>query len=211
MKLSKEDTNKLMKAISSLKENGIEVKGTEKLKEEFNNEAPNEVEVVVATPAPEQPQVSMLVVLNSLLRVYASNFSVLHWNSIGEEFNDAHRNIAGEYEELCSKYVDVTAEMATRLGVNPLNYAEVLDLFNNSDRQCLIVDSKKFYTRKDIIVIADKLFTDITSLIAATIESEELQAPINAGIRSELESILNDFDLQYRYINKRRLAVNNAE
>ena len=80
---------------------------------------------------------------------------------------------------------------------------------NSSERKCLIVDSKRLYTRKDIIEIASKMFTDIVELLSATIESEELQAPINAGIRSELESILNDFDLQYRYINKRRLSIEN--
>ena len=203
--MKSDDKNKIMSAISCLKENGIYIKVDEKkLREQFEDEVnPSPVSPVVEPTN----QISMLVVLNSLLRVYCSNFSVLHWNAAGEEFNDAHRSIAEEYEELCHKYVDVTAEMATRLGVNPLNYTEVIELMNSSNRQFIIVDSKRFYSRKDIIMIADKMFADIVTLISATIESEELQTPINAGIRSELESILNDFDLQYRYINKRRMST----
>lgn len=149
----------------------------------------------------------MLIMLNSVLRVYCSNFSVLHWNAAGEEFNDAHRSIAEEYEDLFHKYVDVTAEMATRLGSNPLNYVEVYDLMKDCEKNYLLVDSKKLYSRKEIIGLADKMLADICDLLSATIEWEELKAPINAGIRSELESILNDFDLQFRYINRRRMTT----
>ena len=155
----------------------------------------------------EEDNRDMLIMLNSVLRVYCSNFSVLHWNSVGEEFNDAHRNIAEEYEDLFHKYVDTTAEMATRLGSNPLNYVEVIELMQKCDKKYVIIDSKKLYTRKEIIVLADRMLADICDIISATIEWEVLQTPINAGIRSELESILNDFDLQYRYINKRRLMI----
>ena len=148
----------------------------------------------------------MLIMLNSVLRVYCSNFSVLHWNAAGEEFNDAHRGIAEEYEDLFHKYVDVTAEMATRLGYNPLNYVEVVELLKNCDKDYVLIDSTKLYTRKEMIGLADKMLADICDIISATIEDESLKAPINAGIRSELESILNDFDLQYRYINRRRMV-----
>lgn len=149
----------------------------------------------------------MLIMLNSVLRVYCSNFSVLHWNAAGEEFNDAHRSIAEEYEGLFHKYVDVTAEMATRLGSNPLNYGEVFELMKQCEKDYLLVDSKKLYSRKDICELADKMLADICDIISATIEWEGLAAPINAGIRSELETMLNEFDLQYRYINKRRLTT----
>ena len=155
----------------------------------------------------EEDNKDMLIMLNSVLRVYCSNFSVLHWNSAGEEFNDAHRNIAEEYEELCHKYVDVTAEMATRLGSNPLNYLEVIELMQKCEKDYVVIDSKRLYTRKDIIAMADKMFADICDILVATLEWEPMKAGINAGIKAELETILNDFDLQYRYINKRRLIT----
>ena len=153
----------------------------------------------------EEDNRDMLVMLNAVLRVYCSNFSVLHWNAAGEEFNDAHRGIAEEYEDLFHKYVDVVAEMATRLGSNPLNYVEVIELMQKCDKNYVIIDSKKLYTRKEMIVLADRMLADICEIVAATLEWEPMKAPINAGIKAELETILNDFDLQYRYINKRRM------
>ena len=148
----------------------------------------------------------LLTMLNSVLRVYCSNFDVLHWNAVGEEFNDAHVNIAEGYGELFHKYVDPTAEMLTRLGQNPLNYVEVLELLKSCDKDYLLVDSKRLYARADIIRNSDIMLGNICELLASCIESFEGQS-INAGIKSTLESILEDFDLQYRYINKRRLGL----
>ena len=46
---------------------------------------------------------------------------------------------------------------------------------------------------------------DIVTAIGNCLESEEMKATINAGIKSTLESMLDEFDIQYRYINKRRM------
>ena len=43
-------------------------------------------------------------------------------------------------------------------------------------------------------------------LIGNCLESEEMKATINAGIKSTLESMLDEFDIQYRYINKRKMV-----
>ena len=146
-----------------------------------------------------------LLELHSVLRLYCSNLSNLHWNSCGEEFNDAHVNITDGLIDLFHKWIDPVGEMLTRLGINPLNYAEVFDLVKNSSNDYFIADSAKMYSRKEIITIADVMLKDIVTLLCTVLESEEMKATINAGIKSELEGMLNDFDLQYRYLNKRRL------
>lgn len=144
-----------------------------------------------------------LLVLNALLRIYNANFLNLHWNCRGEEFNDAHKSISTEYYELCDKYIDLTAEMAARLGGNPLNYIQVAIYAQKEDKP--IVDSKILYTRKDIIEYADCMLGDIVNSIKECLEDPCMENTINAGIKSDLETMLNDFDIQYRYINKRRM------
>ena len=149
-----------------------------------------------------------LLELHSVLRLYCSNLSNLHWNTCGEEFNDAHVNITDGLIDLFHKWIDPVGEMLTRLDINPLNYAEVFDLIKNSSNDYFIADSAKRYNRKEIITIADVMLKDIVTLLCTVLESEEMKVTINAGIKSELEGMLNDFDLQYRYLNKRRLSCN---
>ena len=38
-----------------------------------------------------------LIELNSVLRLYESNYRNLHWNSKGIDFNDSHKSITTEY------------------------------------------------------------------------------------------------------------------
>lgn len=144
-----------------------------------------------------------LIKLNALLRLYESNFLNLHWNAKEEDFNDSHKGISTDYYELTSKYIDVTAEMICRLGKCPLNYKEVCILSEKSGN--IFVESQKLYDRKDIIELSDKMLSDIVNNITTCLESEEMQSSINAGIKSTLESMLEEFDIQYRYINKRRM------
>ncbi len=180
-----------------------------------------------------------LILLHSVLRVYASNFMNLHWNACGEEFNDAHKAISTDYYELCDKYIDSTAEMIARLGVNPPNYNEVMHIIfhHNIDinqeaadsvvpkdestgyaallkeyaddseykDEFIMIDSSKLYRRIDIINYANVMLGQIKTLIENCIADEEIQAIENSGIRSDLEAMHAEFDLQHRYINKRRM------
>ena len=78
--------------------------------------------------------VNKLIKLNAVLRLYHQNFLNLHWNSAGEEFNDAHKGISTDYYELCDKYIDTTAEMICRrilkkyLKMMKLKIAAILEL-----------------------------------------------------------------------------------
>ena len=143
-----------------------------------------------------------LQILDALMRIYEQNFRNLHWNAKGEDFNDSHKSITTEYYEMLSKDVDAIAEMLCMFEINPCNYPQAIEIISNDSNSHIIVDSSKLYSRRDIIEFADVMFSDICKLLSECIEG--MNNPIDAGIRSELETMLYNYTLQYRYINKRR-------
>lgn len=143
--------------------------------------------------------------LLSVLRLYESNMRNLHWNSRGEEFNDAHKSITEEYYELLSETIDKVAEIMSMFDIYPPNYSESLSIINSSNRDFLIVKSDILYDRSSIISEVHIMLRDINDLFAMVLSDEKFEDPLNAGIKSELEDILYKFTFEYRYINKRRL------
>ena len=144
-----------------------------------------------------------LIELDAVLRIYEQNFRNLHWNSKGLEFNDSHKNITTEYYEMLSDDVDKIAEILAVLGVDPFNYLEAAEYITKSETKYFIVDSHAHYNKLEICKFADIMLNDICNILAAAIE--ELDQPINAGIKSELETLLYNYTLQAKYLNKRRL------
>lgn len=142
--------------------------------------------------------------LDALLRLYEANFRVLHWNSVGIDFNDSHKSITTEYYEMISDTIDKIAEILCMLGENPCNYLEAVKIVMNNNQNYTVVKSTDKYDRPAIVQLSNTMLNDICRLLAESIE--EVQDPINAGIKSELESILYDYTLQARYINARRLG-----
>lgn len=143
-----------------------------------------------------------LVLLDALLRLYEQNFRNLHWNAKGEDFNDSHKSITTEYYEMVSEDVDKVAEILAMMGENPCNYPQALEIINADEGKFVIVDTEKLYTRAEIIEISGIMFNDICNILSVIIT--EMENPLDAGIRSELETLLYNYTLQYRYINKRR-------
>lgn len=141
--------------------------------------------------------------LDAVLRIYECNFRNLHWNSTGIDFNDSHKSITTEYYEMISGTIDTVAEMLCMLGANPCNYIEALEIVKGSEKDYLMIESAKKYDRRSIIGFSNAMLNDICSLLSDSIE--ELNNPIDAGIRSELETILYSYTLQARYINLRRM------
>ena len=144
-----------------------------------------------------------LVELDAVLRIYEQNFRNLHWNSKGIEFNDSHKNITTEYYEMVSDDVDKIAEILAMLNLDAFNYLEAADYITKSETKYFIVDSKAHYSKLDICKFTDIMLNDICNILSAAIE--DMKDPINAGIKSELESLLYNYTLQARYLNKRRL------
>ena len=146
-----------------------------------------------------------LIELNAMLRLYESNYRNLHWNSKGIDFNDSHKSITTDYYEMISESIDEVAEFISRLGGNAPNYMEVCEILNSQERRYLIVNSSELYSREQIVQLSDTMLNDICTLISECLEDSDMQETINAGIKSDLESMLSKYDLQAIYINKRRL------
>ena len=145
-----------------------------------------------------------LQVLNAVLRLLESNIRNLHWNSVGEEFDDAHKVITEEYYELFATSIDKVSEILGMLDIKVPNYVEVIDIIKSADKDFFLVKTDKLYTRSEIINILDSIFGDATEAILNALDSDIIQDRSNIGIKSELESMLFTFDFQRRYINKRR-------
>lgn len=140
-----------------------------------------------------------------VLSLYHFNFRNLHWNSNGENFDNVHKEITTEYYEMIDGTIDTVGEMLTRLGINPCNYSETLEFIKNAEKNYMMVDSNKLYNRTDIVKMSDVMLNDIVTLMVEAWNSEEMKNPINVGIKSTLEALINDYDIQARYINKRKL------
>ena len=145
-----------------------------------------------------------LKILDALLRLYEQNFRNLHWNSIGLEFNDSHKNITTEYYEMLSKSVDEVAEILCMYGVDPANYIEALDIIQSCEKKYLIVDSKTKYSKEEIVKSADIMLRDICQLLSEIIP--QITNPLDAGIKSEFETMLFNYSKEARYLNARRLG-----
>ena len=145
-----------------------------------------------------------LKILDALLRLYEQNFRNLHWNSIGLEFNDSHKNITTEYYEMLSKSVDEVAEILCMYGVDPANYIEALDIIQSCEKKYLIVDSKTKYSKEEIVKSADIMLRDICQLLSEIIP--QITNHLDAGIKSEFETMLFNYSKEARYLNARRLG-----
>ena len=140
---------------------------------------------------------------DAMLRLYEQNFRNLHWNSVGLEFNDSHKNITTEYYEMVSDTVDEIAEILCMVDLDPANYMEAINILNSSNCNFLIIDSKKKYTKAEIVKESQVMLSDICNSLANIASSVE--EPIYAGIKSDLEDILYKYSKEMMYLNKRRI------
>lgn len=146
----------------------------------------------------------MMKELLAALLLGESNFKVMHWNAHGSKFDSYHKTMA-DYYELCSDKADEVAEMLIRLGESPLNYSEVLDIIDNSNKEYLVLDSGSKYDADTIKENTDIIFRSILTCIAETLQEDAIKDDItNVGIKASLESMYADIDLQCRYINANR-------
>lgn len=149
--------------------------------------------------------------LCSVMRFYESNFRLLHWNSVGKEFNDVHVSITTKYYEDLGDDIDKVAEIGCMLNVMPLNYDEVIVNIQDNQFNVLKIESNKLYTRKQIVEFTDTMLGDICKLLVDAIQDETIQLPDNTGIKSDLEAMHSKYNLEYKFINKRRMMIVNEE
>lgn len=145
-----------------------------------------------------------LKTLLSLFMVYRSNFHVLHWNAKGEKFDRVHALAADYYDKLLSD-ADIIAEMSMRIGQGVVNYPEAYDTLKTSNNNYLIIPSDTLYDYNAFIKMCDTMLKDILHSIESALENPVIKEPSNVGIKATLESMHNEYDLQCRYLNARRM------
>lgn len=142
-----------------------------------------------------------LKVLLGVLAVYRSNFHVLHWLGKGEKFHTLHEKAAEYYEKLLNDMDDV-AEIVIRLGGRPLNYVESYSIIKQYPNDFVLLDTDRDYSMSDFIEATDAMLSDILELIEKVLENQQVQSTI--GVKSYFENLHNEYDKEFRYLNKRR-------
>ena len=137
--------------------------------------------------------------------IYGHNFKVLHWQANGHRFDRIHK-LANEFYDYLADDTDTIAEMAARVGQNSLGYIEAAETLKSLDGKFVVVEADKLYNFEQFADITNAMFDGILKALMVAHESEEIADIKNIGIKSELESIYNKYDLQMRYLNKRRLS-----
>lgn len=141
---------------------------------------------------------------SAVLTVYAHNFHVLHWGATGRKFDRIH-NLADEYYQMITGDIDVVAEQAMRLGQNPGGYLENVKIIeaSNSNFLCLDYEEVNF---EEFAKYTDAMLDHILLCLRELLASEAAQALENVGIKATLEGLYDKYDLQKRYLNKRRMS-----
>lgn len=141
--------------------------------------------------------------LSALLMVYSHNFHMLHWLASGEEFHTQHDK-AFEYYEKLSEDVDYIVEASMRHDEFPVGYQEAYELLESGDKSYKVIKAEGLTNLSTFVDETDLLFTDILEAIEELLEDDLIKNVKNSGIRSQLETMHDYYDLQLRYINKQR-------
>lgn len=144
-----------------------------------------------------------LKTLLSVLLVYRSNFHVLHWMAKGKNFFMIHSK-AEEFVNKLSKDIDVVAEMLLRIDDSVVNYMEALKCIEEDEtHEFILVDSDKLFDAEDFCKYSLGMMKGILECIEELLKTDVIMEPKNVGIKATLESMHNEYDLQYRYLLKR--------
>lgn len=146
-------------------------------------------------------------ILFSLLEIQRSNMHVLHWKACGNGFDTAHNKITNDYYEKITSDIDDVAEMMMRQNINPCNYIEVHKTLRDAGIDARIYSSESNYSRSDIIKACDEILGEICSAIIDVLKTPEISEKCeNIGVKSFYEGLLDSYDKEYRFLNKRRLV-----
>ena len=137
------------------------------------------------------------------LLVYRHNLQILHWMANGESFLTIHEQ-AQKYYELLTKDIDTVAEMYLRYSNTIVNYKEAYELIEHSDHAFLVVSGNDFCDMEAFTTFSGQMFNDLKYCIETLLtDQEEFESIKAVGVKSELENMHNEYDLQANYILKR--------
>ena len=134
-----------------------------------------------------------------LLTVSESNFRMLHWMAEGRKFREMHSD-ADSFRSMVSEDIDAVAEMILR------DSDEIPSLRVISNNLQAIIDTKgELIEYEKYLAYSKRIFAGILDAIEACLKTDEIANNIkNVGIKATLESMYDKYDLQARYLIKRR-------
>lgn len=149
------------------------------------------------------------IVLFSMLQLHKENFKMLHWKVCGHHFDNMHNNVTSKYYDMMADDVDVVAENLMRQGINPVNIIKAISIATKL-QDAVFVNANIDYSRDDVISITDRIFYQLLRQIEVILNTAEIKDNIqNVGIKAYYESLHDKYDLEYRFLNKRRACENN--
>ena len=145
--------------------------------------------------------------LGALLRLYEHNMKVLHWGCYGPKFDRGHK-LCDEYAAMIHDDVDWAGETGLRLDQNPPSFDQILELLKASEHN-YIVCQYKLIDYPELTKTVAKMLNDIIEACIEIHDSDLLEEPRNIGIKSAIEAIIDKYDFEARYLNRRRAMPRN--
>lgn len=139
------------------------------------------------------------------LMVYETNLRVLHWQVTGKGFDRAHSGITDPMTAQIHSDVDVVAEKLIMLGGNPLDYLSVIRTIKEGCPDVKFASADTSYSAKEVYDAIEGICASICHSIEECLADPLIQQPNNVSIKARLEGMHEYYDLQMRFLNKRRL------
>ena len=146
--------------------------------------------------------------LRDLLAVFIleeSNFNILHWNCQGKKFDRMH-SLANEWYDRCGSNKDAVAEMAIRCGQEPVHYGEAIKILQGNEIGFKVLTSDDTFEWEDFMRESQDICKKVLKSIEEVLYSDEIQNKReNVGIKATLEGMYEEWDLDARYKNPKRM------
>ena len=139
------------------------------------------------------------------LMVYETNMRVLHWQVTGKGFDRAHSGITDPMTDQIHSDVDVVAEKLIMIGGTPLDYLGVIRIIKESCPDVKFASADTSYSVKEVYSAVEGICASICHSIEECLADPVIQKPNNVSIKARLEGMHEYYDLQMRFLNRRRL------
>ena len=112
------------------------------------------------------------------LILYRHNIQLMHWNTIGCDFDPAHEKL-GDYVDTLNDYIDEVAEIMKMLDCRPMCLEHVLECVKNTkSADFLYLDGDTDFTSQAIWENVSTMFKGMVELYENTISLESFPGDI---------------------------------
>lgn len=141
-----------------------------------------------------------------MLTLYRYNMKVVHWNSVGDQFDRIHQ-LADKYYESIGETQDTIGEMIGMLDGDIPSLLDVISDLKDSDKQFVVVSGNSKYTYESGVILFQQMLSDIVEGVEDLLSEVDPEDTSICGIKSTLEAIQYDYAKERDYFNRRRGPV----